>query len=311
MLDSPQSDTGHPAVAAPDSAIADYGHVRRAIEFISAEWQRQPDLAELAAHLNLSPAYCQRLFKRWCGVSPKEFVQAITMDHARKALDRSASVLDATFEVGLSGPSRLHDLFIDHEAMTPGEYKRRGAGLVITHGFHPCPFGLALVMTTLRGVCGVTFCDDVTGQPAAMAEMTKRWPEADFVEGRNATASAARSIFQPDSAPKPPVRLVMIGTDFETTVWRALTDIPVGTTVSYGELAARIGKPGSARATGSAIGRNPLGFVVPCHRVIAKSGDVGGYRWGTTRKRAIIGWEQVRLPAGKAAKALDDARGRD
>jgi AraC family transcriptional regulator, regulatory protein of adaptative response / methylated-DNA-[protein]-cysteine methyltransferase len=296
MFDVQNAET-RPDLATAHDPVADYGHVRRAIEFMTAHWQTQPELSEIADHLGLSPAYCQRLFKRWCGVSPKEFIQAITIDHARDLLDRSASVLDTTLEVGLSGPGRLHDLFLDHEGMTPGDYKRRGAGLTITYGYHPSRFGVALIMTTARGMCGLAFTDDDTGRDIAFADMERRWPRADYVEDATVTAPLAARIFADGARPEPatpPINVVLIGTDFQVRVWRALTTIPAGATVTYGAIASQIGQPTASRAVGAAIGANPISFVVPCHRAIGSTGALTGYHWGITRKRAIIGWERVR-----------------
>ena len=283
---------------APATQTADYDAVRRAIEYLSANWEQHPSLDRLAGHLGLSASHTQRLFKRWCGLSPKEFVQAIALDQARHLLADSASVLDTALEVGLSGTGRLHDLFVDHEAMSPGEFKRRGQGLELTYGFHPAPFGLALLMTTPRGVAGLAFADgdDPIARAAALADMTRRWPAARFVEAPERTGAWARAIFDPGRwSAEQPVRVVMIGTDFEVRVWQALLRIPMGRAVTYSDLARHIGSPDAQRAVGSAVGRNPISFVVPCHRVLRKDGDIGGYHWGVTRKRAIIGWERGRL----------------
>jgi AraC family transcriptional regulator, regulatory protein of adaptative response / methylated-DNA-[protein]-cysteine methyltransferase len=208
----------------------------------------------------------------------------------------SASVLDATFEVGLSGPGRLHDLFVTHEAMSPGEWKSGGAGLTVSYGFHPSPFGAALVMTTERGLAGLAFADAGEEQ-AALADMQSRWPEANIVEDRARTAKLARRIFDPKLwRADRPLRVVLIGTDFELRVWEALLDIPMGRATTYSDIAVRLGATKAARAVGAAVGKNPISFVVPCHRVLGKSGDITGYHWGLTRKRAMLGWE-----AGKTA----------
>jgi AraC family transcriptional regulator of adaptative response/methylated-DNA-[protein]-cysteine methyltransferase len=292
-----------PAAATPPT---DYALIRRAIIFLSERWAEHPPLEELAAELALSPAHCQKLFKRWCGLSPKEFVQAIALDRARQLLGDAASVLEAAHEVGLSGGSRLHDLFVTHEAMTPGDYKRRGAGLDIAWGFHGSPFGDALVMTTERGVCGVGFVDEDQGQTRAeaLADMVDRWPQARFRENTAETAGAARRIFDPAQwRADQPLRLVLIGTDFETRVWELLLRVPMGRAVSYGGLAAAMGQPSAARAVGTAVGRNPISFAVPCHRVVRGDGGLGGYHWGLTRKRALIGWETGRA-AGSAAQRV-------
>jgi len=291
-------DLDKPIVAAAGPASRDYDLVRRAIAFLSGKWEEQPTLERLAAHLGLSPAHTQRLFKRWCGLSPKEFVQAVTIDHARNLLTSSASVLDAAHEVGLSGAGRLHDLFIDHEAMTPGEFKRRGEGLEIAYGFHDTPFGDALLLATDRGVAGLAFVDEDKGQSReeALADMTGRWPKAMFIDAPERTAPHATRIFDPGCwSAEQPVRLVLIGTDFEIRVWQALLRIPMGRAVTYADIARHIGHPSASRAVGSAVGRNPISFVVPCHRVLRGDGQLGGYHWGLTRKRALIGWETGRM----------------
>ncbi len=280
----------------------DYAQVRRAISYLIDHWRDQPSLSAVAAHVGLNETRFQKLFKRWAGISPKEFVQALTIDHARHLLRDSVSVLDAAYEVGLSGPGRLHDLFVTHEAMTPGEFKAGGAELEIIYGFHACPFGEALIMTTSRGLSGLAFCDDVRGRAPTLADMIRRWPNASYREDAVVTAPYAGRIFDPlNWRNETPLRVVMIGTDFEISVWEKLLKIPLGAATTYGDLAASLGKPKAARAVGSAVGRNPVSFVVPCHRVLGKTGAVTGYHWGVTRKHAIIGWE-----AGVAGSALQD-----
>ncbi|RTL73241.1 MAG: methylated-DNA--[protein]-cysteine S-methyltransferase [Hyphomicrobiales bacterium] len=277
---------------------SDYAVVRRAIHFLSTHWTEQPSLETLAEHLALSPAHCQRLFKRWCGLSPKEFVQSITVDHARNLLAGSASVLETAYEVGLSGAGRLHDLFVSHEAMTPGDYKRRGEGIAMSYGFHASPFGEALLMATDRGVAGLAFVDEDKGQTRAeaLADMQRRWPLASYVEDPNKTAPFAKQIFDPRKwSSAQPVRLVMIGSDFDVRVWETLLKIPMGRAVSYADIARHLGHPNASRAVGTAVGRNPISFVVPCHRVLRGDGNLGGYHWGLTRKRALIGWETGRV----------------
>lgn len=290
-----------PVRSLSDSSGRDYDLVRRAVRFLSETLEEQPELDRLARHLGLSPAHCQKLFKRWCGLSPKEFVQALTLDSARTLLEGSATVLDAAHEVGLSGGSRLHDLFVDFEAMTPGDFKRRGAGIDMWYGFHDTPFGEALLLMTARGVSGLAFVNEDAGQSRAdaLADMTRRWPMARYTEAPERTAPVVARIFDPAAwQPEQPVRLVMIGTDFEVRVWEALLRIPMGRAVSYTDIARHIGKPSASRAVGSAVGRNPISFVVPCHRVLRGDGSLGGYHWGLTRKRALIGWERGRVAAG-------------
>jgi AraC family transcriptional regulator of adaptative response/methylated-DNA-[protein]-cysteine methyltransferase len=290
----------HPA---PTSAqtVRDYDQIRRAIAFLTRTWTEQPGLDELAAHLGLAPTQCQKLFKRWCGLSPKEFVQAITVDRARSLLQDSASVLDAAYEVGLSGAGRLHDLFVSHEAMTPGAYKRRGEGLKMAYGFHASPFGEALLVATERGLAGLAFIDEDKAQTRedVLADLMRRWPKARLVAGPEKTASLARLIFNPSGwSREQRVRLVLIGTDFEVRVWETLLRIPMGRAVSYRDIACHLGQPTATRAVGAAVGRNPISFVVPCHRVLGSDGSLTGYHWGLTRKRALIGWEAGRVTGG-------------
>ncbi|MEZ5871461.1 MAG: bifunctional helix-turn-helix domain-containing protein/methylated-DNA--[protein]-cysteine S-methyltransferase [Nitratireductor sp.] len=270
---------------------SDYQTVRRCIELISENWREQPELEELALAMGMSQERLQKLFTRWAGLSPKAFLQAVTLDHARRLLDEKMPILDASHELGLSGPARLHDLFVTHEAMSPGVYKARGEGLEIRYGFHESPFGLALAMVTERGLAGLAFCDP-GGERAALEDMTSRWPRANYVEDRDATAPYATRAFDPQKwSSQEPLRVVLIGTDFEVRVWEGLLRIPVGTATFYSQLAGSIGAAHAPRAVGRAVGRNPISFVVPCHRVVGKSGNLTGYHWGLTRKRAMLGWE--------------------
>ena len=284
-------ETPIPVAMPADEPQSDYDYVRRAIEYISENWRDQPSLETIADVVGMKPLSLQRLFTRWAGLSPKAFVQALTLDHARSLLADSASVLDATYEVGLSGPGRLHDLFVTHEAMTPGAYKARGEGITIRFGFHASPFGNALVMVTDRGLAGLAFADG-GGERAALEDMRARWPRADYVEDRDASGPYARRIFDPATwSAERPLRIVMIGSDFEIRVWETLLKLPFGKATTYSDIAGHIGRPTAARAVGTAVGRNPVSFVIPCHRVLGKSGGLCGYHWGLTRKRAILGWE--------------------
>jgi AraC family transcriptional regulator, regulatory protein of adaptative response / methylated-DNA-[protein]-cysteine methyltransferase len=279
------------AIDMPDGPSADYERVRRIIAFISERWREQPSLEAIAGHVGLSTTHVHHLFRRWAGLSPKAFLQAITLDNAKGLLASSASVLDATYEVGLSGPGRLHDLFVTHEAMTPGDYKSGGAGLTMHVGFHPSPFGEAILVATDRGLAGLGFVDGGDRQ-AALADMTRRWPKADYVQDEAATAPLARRIFNPSQwQAEQPLRVVLIGTDFEVRVWQTLLRIPRDRATTYSDIARHIGKPSACRAVGAAVGKNPVSFVVPCHRVLGRSGALTGYHWGLTRKQAILGWE--------------------
>jgi len=274
---------------------ADYERVRRIIAFISERWREQPSLEAIADHVGLSTTHVHHLFRRWCGLTPKAFLAAITLDNAKAVLAASASVLDTAYEVGLSGPGRLHDLFVTHEAMTPGDFKAGGAGLTMRYGFHPSSFGEAVLVTTERGLAGLGFVDG-GDRAAALADMQRRWPKAAYVEDGDATAPLARRIFDPMSwCAEQPLRVVLIGTDFEVRVWRTLLTIPLGRATTYSDIAARLGKPSASRAVGAAVGKNPISFVVPCHRVLGRSGALTGYHWGLTRKQAILGWEACRL----------------
>ena len=280
-----------PGLAPLATAAADYDIVRRAIAHIRGNWRAQPEIEQIAGAAGVSGTDLHHLFRRWCGLTTKAFLQALTLNHARDLLRSSASVLDTAYEVGLSGPGRLHDLFVTHEAMSPGEWKAGGEGLTVTYGFHPCPFGMALVMTTPRGLAGLALAD-AGKERAALRDMKARWPRAKYVEDLAATAATARRIFDAALWRKDqPLRVVLIGTDFEVRVWEKLLDIPMGKLTTYSDLAARAGAPKAARAVGAAVGKNPICFVVPCHRVIGKSGELTGYHWGLTRKRAMLGWE--------------------
>jgi len=291
---SPKSSTVAPAARDGED---DYAVVRRAVAFISEHWRSQPDVEAIAHACGVTPDELHHLFRRWAGLTPKEFVAAITLDHARKLLRDRASVLDAAYAVGLSGPGRLHDLFVTHEAMSPGEWKAGGAGLTLAYGFHPSPFGEALVVATERGLAGLAFADP-DEKARALDDMRQRWPRAQFREDAARAARLARRIFDPRLWKQDrPLRVVMIGTDFEVRVWETLLKIPMGRVTTYSDVATKIHTPKGARAVGAAVGKNPIAFVVPCHRVIGKGGDLTGYYWGLTRKRAMLGWEAGRAGA--------------
>lgn len=269
----------------------DYRRVEAAILYLEAHYQDQPTLEEVAAQAHLSKYHFQRLFTRWAGVSPKRYLQALTLSGAKGVLADAGSVLDATYETGLSSPGRLHDLFVTHEAVTPGEFKGLGAGLEIRYGFGVSPFGACLVAATARGVCWLSF-HSPDGRAGALAELARAWPKAALSADLDAATLLAR-IFQPAGQRKAqaPVHLVLRGTPFQLKVWEALLDIPSGEVLSYGDVARRIGRPSAARAVGNAVAHNPVAFLIPCHRVIRQAGGAGNYRWGAERKRTMLAWE--------------------
>lgn len=276
--------------------------IAAAIRHLVENWQDQPALDDLAEVAGMSPFHFQRLFTQWAGISPKRFLQFLTLDNAKRLLAENQSVLDVALDVGLSGPSRLHDLFVACEAMTPGEYKALGGGLTIRWGLHATPFGPSLVATTGRGVCWLSFAEEADGSDA-LAEMAAAWPAARLVEDADATRPVAARAFRWDgSAGDEPLRLLMKGTNFQIKVWEALLRIPSGAVVSYEDVARAIGQPTAMRAVGAAVGRNPVCVLIPCHRVIQKSGIIHNYRYGVPRKRALLAWEQGHaMPEGEAA----------
>ncbi|MDA9409024.1 MULTISPECIES: bifunctional helix-turn-helix domain-containing protein/methylated-DNA--[protein]-cysteine S-methyltransferase [unclassified Bradyrhizobium] len=278
-----------------NAALRDYDSVRRAIAFISENWRAQPTIEAMADAAGVTADELHHLFRRWASITPKAFMQALTLDHAKGLLRDSASILDAALDSGLSGPGRLHDLFVTHEAMSPGEWKNGGAGLTLRFGFHPSPFGTAIVIATDRGLAGLAFADP-GDEKAALADMTRRWRNATYVEDHEGTAPLAARIFDTKLwRPDQPLRVVLIGTDFEVRVWETLLKIPMGRAVSYSDIACNINSPKASRAVGAAVGKNPVSFVVPCHRALGKSGTLTGYHWGITRKQAMLGWEAGQL----------------
>ncbi len=268
-----------------------YQVMRRAIETIDAA-DDAITLADLAAQMQMSPAHFQRLFTAWVGVSPKRYQQYLKLDHARTLLRDRFTTLDTAAEVGLSGSGRLHDLFLRWEAMTPGQFAQGGAGLTINWGWFNSPFGRALVMGTDKGICGLGFADDA-GDAATMADLTARWPKATLVENAAALAPWVQATFDMSGE----ARLHMIGAPFQLKVWEALLSIPSGHVTTYSEIASAIGHPKAVRAVGTAVGRNPVGYLIPCHRALRKSGALGGYHWGLPVKRALLAWESARADA--------------
>jgi AraC family transcriptional regulator of adaptative response/methylated-DNA-[protein]-cysteine methyltransferase len=298
-----------PTDLVPQSARAadgsrDYLRIAKAIDFIVAQRPRHPALDELAAHVGLSPFHLQRLFKRWAGVSPKQFMGYLTLDHAKTVMRASASVLDATYEVGLSGPSRLHDLFVTYQAMTPGEYRAEGRALEIRYGVHDTPFGRALILTTARGVCGLDFIDGT--EAAALAAARAEWPLSRLVADQDGTAAVIARVF--GAANRKPLQLLLKGTNFQVQVWAALMRVPPGAIVSYGDVAAAIGQPGAARAVGEALAHNPVAYVVPCHRVLRATGLFKAYKWTPTRRHALLGWEAARRDGGATSRSASPFR---
>ena len=276
-------------------ASLDYQRIERAIRYLQAHFLEQPDLATVARAAHLSEYHFQRLFSRWAGISPKRFLQSLTLEHAKCQLAEPKAVLMAALDSGLSGPGRLHDLFVAVDAVTPGEFKNRGAGIRIEYGFHPTPFGPCLLGLTQRGICWLSFVSD-PGNRAALRKLKSHWSGATFVEQPGTTGPVASRIFPNlETRRKSPLHLLLMGTNFQIKVWRALLEIPAGAVVSYQAIGAQIGASRAARAVGSAVGQNAVAYLIPCHRVIRKSGLPGGYRWGEERKRAMLAWEAARM----------------
>ncbi len=276
-------------------AGTDYRRMGRAIRFLSEHYLEQPNLDEAASVAGLSPFHFQRVFTRYVGVSPKSFVGHLTLAHAKDALKEGASVLEAALDSGLSGPSRLYDLCLKIEAMTPGEYGKGGEGVAIDYGFHDCPFGVALVMATPKGLCGLAFADE--GEERAMlADMKSRWPNATYRENTEVTAKFAQRIFDPNGKGGE-LSLHLLGTPWQIQVWQALLAIPEGKMSTYGAIAQKIGSEKASRAVGAAVGRNPISWLIPCHRVLGSNGTLTGYHWGIVRKRAMLALEAARASA--------------
>ncbi len=277
----------------PSEGHYHYQVIRRAITAIDAAGGEPLSLDHLSDAVGLSPAHLQRLFSKWAGVSPKRYQQYLTLDHARRLLRDRLTTLETANALGLSGTGRLHDLFLTWEAMSPGDYARGGAGLTIRWGWFDSPFDRALVMATPRGICGLAFAAE-TGEEAAMADMRARWPKADFVADRASLAPEVQAVFAGSGA----ARLHMIGAPFQIKVWEALITIPTGRVTTYSEIAGAIGSPRAVRAVGTAVGRNPVSWLIPCHRALRKSGGLGGYHWGLPVKRAMLAYESARTEVG-------------
>ncbi|HIC8839593.1 bifunctional transcriptional activator/DNA repair enzyme AdaA [Aeromonas sp. 603404] len=273
--------------------MTDYARIADAIRFIASQVERQPTLDEIAAHVHLSPFHFQRLFSRWAGVTPKRYLQVLTLERAKALLQESRPLLEVADTLGLSSGSRLYDHFVQLEAVTPGEYKQRGAGLVIDHGVHDTPFGQAFVALTPRGVCNFSFLDEKAPE-APLADLARSWPAATLQEAPSRTQGVIHTMFDGSKAPDRPISLHVSGTNFQISVWRALLQIPPAKVVSYAQVANAVGNPKAARAVGLAVGANPVALMIPCHRVIQQNGKLGGYHWGETRKQAIHAWEAAR-----------------
>lgn len=267
-----------------------YKLMRRAIDLLDSDDGRGRTLEEIAAEMRMSPAHFQRIFSRWAGVSPKRYQQWLALDHAKRLLAERHTTLETADRVGLSGSGRLHDLFVRWEAMSPGDYARGGAGLEILWGWFESPFGPALIMGTERGICGIGFAAE-TGAEETMTDMLSRWPEASFVEDPTALAPTAAQAFPREGSNREAARLFLIGAPFQIKVWEALMSIPTGHVTTYSDIARVIGHPNAVRAVGTAVGRNPISWLIPCHRAMRKSGGLGGYHWGLPVKRAMLAWE--------------------
>ncbi len=272
----------------------DYERIQKVIEFISSKFKEQPNLDELANLVNLSPYHFHHLFRRWVGISPKRFLQYVTCDYAKKLLDESRDILAVSLESGLSGPSRLHDLFVNIEAVSPGEFKSKGKNIEIFYGVHDSPFGKCLLSITERGICGFSFHNN-SESSKGIERLKQIWKNAKVKEAKHLTTSVFKNVFQTNkNNHKKSFNLFMKGTNFQIKVWEALINIPSGYLSSYSDIAKYIGEPKAARAVGKAVSQNPIAYLIPCHRVIRNMGNIGSYQWGVTRKKAIIGWEAAR-----------------
>ena len=275
----------------------DYDRVARAIDYLRDRAEQQPQLEEVAEHVGLSAFHFQRLFTQWAGVSPKRVLQFLTVEHAKTLLDSDSSVLEATYATGLSSPSRLYDLFVATEAVTPGEYKSGGAGIEIDYGFAESPFGECLIATTSRGIVALAFATD---EEDALGALGSTWFGAALNRDDAVARHVAADVFAFGHRQDAPLRLLLRGTNFQMRVWQALLEIPFGSVATYGCVAETVGAGGGAQAVGNAVGANPLAYLIPCNRVIRAGGEPGGYRWGMRRKKNILGWEQAHLSAESA-----------
>jgi AraC family transcriptional regulator of adaptative response/methylated-DNA-[protein]-cysteine methyltransferase len=277
------------------SRMNDYQRIAGVISYLDENFVEQPDLARLAAQVKLSPHHFHRLFSKWAGITPKDFLQCLTLNHAKTLLRRGQSVLDAALDAGLSGPGRLHDLCVEIEAASPGEMKSGGEGLAIHYGVSGTPFGPWLVGRSARGICHVSFVEEKLPDSSMRERIQDDWPHASFHRDDSVPRNLAAQVFVDKSGTRPEVlRAHVRGTRFQLRVWRALLQIPAGTLVSYGRLAELSDAARAARAVGTAVGDNPIAYIIPCHRVIRNTGIVGQYRWGADRKRMLIAWESAK-----------------
>ena len=273
---------------------SDYRVIARALKFLDENHHRQPTLEQVAQSVGYSQFHFQKLFTRWVGISPKRFTQYLTKEHAKYLLGKSQRLLDVAYNAGLSGPGRLHDLFVSCEAVTPGEFKSKGFGLTIEYGFYPTPFGESMIAVTKRGICSLMFLDHTSRQQALM-NLRNQWANAEIKKNQRAASEFVQHIFEMGGQYEPkPMHIFLVGTNFQIKVWEALLRIPPGSLVSYQDVARLVGEPGASRAVGSALANNPVPVLIPCHRVIRKMGDFGEYRYGRTRKQAMLGWEMAR-----------------
>lgn len=270
----------------------DYQRIEKAITYLQQNYPAQPGLEELSDAIHLSPYHLQRLFKRWAGVTPKQFLQCVTVKHTNEFLHDGMTMLETSQAAGLSSSSRLHDLYINVHAMSPAQYRNKGQGMVIKYGYHPTPFGPVLVGMTDKGICTMHFSP---GLDKAEDSLKQHWNNAEHVHDQNATAEVVEMLFSDARPARKVLQLHLGGTNFQLKVWQALLEIPFGQVTNYGNIAATIGMPGASRAVGSAIGNNPVAYIIPCHRVIRASGVIGNYHWGEDRKKAILTWEQCQL----------------
>jgi AraC family transcriptional regulator of adaptative response/methylated-DNA-[protein]-cysteine methyltransferase len=278
--------------------VTGYEETKKVIRYLSKHYREQPNLRALAGVVDLSEFHFHRLFTRWAGITPKAFVKFLTAKHAKELLRQSRSILDASLESGLSGPGRLHDLLVSVEGVTPGEFKTQGRDIVINYGFHPSPFGTCLIGVTARGVCHIAFLDQ-ENRDSALRELRTAWPNAIIRCNSRLTAEVVCSVFRNKKEnPDHSTSVFLVGTPFQLKVWEAVLRVPPGFVLTYRDIGKAIGSPGASRAVGSALARNPVAYLIPCHRVIRETGTIGDYRWGSARKRAILSWERSGTPRG-------------